>query len=153
MASSARRGALRAGGRQQRSLQAFACLLHRADEVVPREQLFDLVRAGPPTVDHVLANAGWARRAGHRLELSRARRPRIVTALALLIDLGTSLRQFRRARTARDDAPHQDGNRHRDQTALSMRTFLAPVSWVASALLAPGSVRARQVYVFKYLFL
>lgn len=55
------RGELRVGGLvvelEQRPLQVLACLLHRADEVVPREELFDTVWAGRPTVDNVLANA------------------------------------------------------------------------------------------------
>jgi DNA-binding winged helix-turn-helix (wHTH) protein len=42
---------------EQRPLQLLACLLHRADEVVSREELFDTVWAGRPTVDNVLANA------------------------------------------------------------------------------------------------
>ncbi len=55
------RGELRVGGLavelEQRPLQVLACLLHHADEVVPREELFDTVWAGRPTVDNVLANA------------------------------------------------------------------------------------------------
>ncbi|MEO6801535.1 MAG: winged helix-turn-helix domain-containing protein [Rhodanobacter sp.] len=55
------RGELRVGGLvvdlEHRPLQVLACLLHRADEVVPREELFDTVWAGRPTVDNVLANA------------------------------------------------------------------------------------------------
>lgn len=42
---------------EQRPLQVLACLLQHADEVVPREELFDTVWAGRPTVDNVLANA------------------------------------------------------------------------------------------------
>src|SRR3546814_8484277 len=38
-------------------LQGRACLLHHADEGVPREEWFDTVWAGRPTVDNVLANA------------------------------------------------------------------------------------------------
>ncbi len=55
------RGELSVGGRvvelEHRPLQVLACLLHHADEVVPREELFDTVWAGRPTVDNVLANA------------------------------------------------------------------------------------------------
>ncbi len=55
------RGELRVDGRllelEQRPLQVLACLLHRADEVVPREELFATVWGGRPTVDNVLANA------------------------------------------------------------------------------------------------
>ena len=55
------RGELRVGGLvvdlEQRPLQVLVCLLHHADEVVPREELFDTVWAGRPTVDNVLANA------------------------------------------------------------------------------------------------
>jgi len=55
------RGELRVGGRvvelEQRPAQVLACLLHHADEVVPRAELFDTVWAGRPTVDNVLANA------------------------------------------------------------------------------------------------
>lgn len=42
---------------EQRPLQVLALLLHRVDEVVPREALFDTVWEGRPTVDNVLANA------------------------------------------------------------------------------------------------
>ena len=42
---------------EQRPLQVLACLLHHADEVVGREELFQSVWAGRPTVDNVLANA------------------------------------------------------------------------------------------------
>jgi len=55
------RGELRVDGLpvelEQRPLQVLACLLHHADEVVPREELFETVWAGRPTVDNVLANA------------------------------------------------------------------------------------------------
>src|SRR6185437_15658311 len=55
------RGELRVGGLlvdlEHRPLQVLACLLHQADEVVPRQDLFDIVWAGRPTVDNVLANA------------------------------------------------------------------------------------------------
>ena len=55
------RGELRVGGLlvdlEHRPLQVLACLLHHADEVVQREELFDTVWAGRPTVDNVLANA------------------------------------------------------------------------------------------------
>lgn len=55
------RGELRVDGLlvelEHRPLQVLTCLLHRADEVVPREELFDTVWAGRPTVDNVLANA------------------------------------------------------------------------------------------------
>ena len=55
------RGELRVGGLlvelEHRPLQVLGCLLHHADEVVPREELFDTVWAGRPTVDNVLANA------------------------------------------------------------------------------------------------
>lgn len=42
---------------EQRPLQVLAALLHRADEAVTREELFDAVWAGRPTVDNVLPNA------------------------------------------------------------------------------------------------
>lgn len=42
---------------EQRPLQVLALLLRHADEVVTREELFDIVWAGRPTVDNVLANA------------------------------------------------------------------------------------------------
>ena len=42
---------------EQRPLQVLACLLRRADEVVPREELFATVWGARPTVDNVLANA------------------------------------------------------------------------------------------------
>lgn len=42
---------------EQRPLQVLALLLRHADEVVTREELFDAVWAGRPTVDNVLANA------------------------------------------------------------------------------------------------
>jgi non-specific serine/threonine protein kinase len=42
---------------EQRPLQVLALLLQRVDEVVPRAELFDIVWAGRPTVDNVLANA------------------------------------------------------------------------------------------------
>lgn len=42
---------------EQRPLQVLAVLLRHADEVVTREELFDTVWAGRPTVDNVLANA------------------------------------------------------------------------------------------------
>ncbi len=42
---------------EQRPLQVLALLLRRADEVVPRGELFDTVWEGRPTVDNVLANA------------------------------------------------------------------------------------------------
>ena len=52
---------LRVGGLvvelEQRPLQVLACLLHHADEVVDRQELFDTVWEGRPTVDNVLANA------------------------------------------------------------------------------------------------
>src|SRR3546814_14190120 len=55
------RGELSVGGRvvelEQRPLQVLACLLHHADEVVPREELFDPVWAGRPPVAYVLAKA------------------------------------------------------------------------------------------------
>ncbi len=55
------RGELRVGGLvvelEHRPLQVLAWLLRHADEVVPRENLFDTVWAGRPTVDNVLANA------------------------------------------------------------------------------------------------
>jgi len=42
---------------EQRPLQVLAVLLRRADEAVTREELFDAVWAGRPTVDNVLPNA------------------------------------------------------------------------------------------------
>ncbi|TAN06464.1 MAG: tetratricopeptide repeat protein [Rhodanobacteraceae bacterium] len=42
---------------EQRPLQVLALLLHHVDEVVPRQDLFDTVWEGRPTVDNVLANA------------------------------------------------------------------------------------------------
>lgn len=55
------RAELRVGGLavdlEQRPLQVLALLLRHADEVVTREELFDTVWAGRPTVDNVLANA------------------------------------------------------------------------------------------------
>ena len=42
---------------EQRPLQVLACLLRHIDEVVLRDELFDMVWAGRPTVDNVLANA------------------------------------------------------------------------------------------------
>lgn len=42
---------------EQRPLQVLAALLSHADEVVTREELFETVWAGRPTVDNVLANA------------------------------------------------------------------------------------------------
>lgn len=42
---------------EQRPLQVLECLLHHADEVVTREELFDTVWSGRPTVDNVLPNA------------------------------------------------------------------------------------------------
>ena len=48
------RGELRVRGLlvelEHRPLQVLACLLHHADEVVPREELFDTVWASRPTV-------------------------------------------------------------------------------------------------------
>jgi DNA-binding winged helix-turn-helix (wHTH) protein len=55
------RGELRVDGQpvelEHRPLQVLACLLHHADEVVPREELFATVWGARPTVDNVLANA------------------------------------------------------------------------------------------------
>ncbi len=55
------RAELTVAGRQadleQRPLQVLAELLRHADEVVPRELLFETVWEGRPTVDNVLANA------------------------------------------------------------------------------------------------
>lgn len=55
------RSELRVGGLavelEQRPLQVLVMLLRHADEVVTREELFDTVWAGRPTVDNVLANA------------------------------------------------------------------------------------------------
>lgn len=55
------RGELRVDGQpvelEQRPQQVLACLLRRADEVVPREELFATVWGARPTVDNVLANA------------------------------------------------------------------------------------------------
>jgi non-specific serine/threonine protein kinase len=42
---------------EQRPLQVLAMLLRHVDEVVPRQQFFDQVWDGRPTVDNVLANA------------------------------------------------------------------------------------------------
>lgn len=42
---------------EQRPAQVLACLLRHADEVVSRQELFDTVWGGRPTVDNVLANA------------------------------------------------------------------------------------------------
>jgi non-specific serine/threonine protein kinase len=42
---------------EQRPLQVLALLLRHVDEVVPRQQFFDQVWEGRPTVDNVLANA------------------------------------------------------------------------------------------------
>ena len=42
---------------EQRPLQVLECLLLHADEVVTREELFDTVWSGRPTVDNVLPNA------------------------------------------------------------------------------------------------
>lgn len=52
---------LRRGGQvvdiEQRPLQVLAELLRRPNEVVTKEELFELIWAGRPTVDNVLANA------------------------------------------------------------------------------------------------
>lgn len=73
------RGELRVGGLvvelEHRPLQVLTCLLHHADEVVSREDLFDTVWAGRPTVDNVLANAV----AKLRKALGSAGHERIVT--------------------------------------------------------------------------
>src|SRR3546814_12054 len=42
---------------EQKPQQVLACLLRHADEVVNRQELFDTVWEGRPTVDNVLANA------------------------------------------------------------------------------------------------
>ena len=63
---------------EQRPLQVLALLLRHADEMVARDTLFDVVWAGRPTVDNVLANAVAKLRKGLGADAARIRTlPRI----------------------------------------------------------------------------
>jgi non-specific serine/threonine protein kinase len=91
---------LRVGGLavelEQRPLQVLACLLHRADEVVARQELFDTVWGARPTVDNVLANAvAKLRKALGKTEAARIQTlPRIGYRLAGPVERSVSGRRL-----------------------------------------------------------
>src|SRR3546814_11204324 len=81
---------------EQKPQQVRACLLRHADEVVNRQELFDTVWEGRPTVDNVLANAvAKIRKALGETEATRIQTlPRIGYRLTGPVERGVSGRRL-----------------------------------------------------------